>query len=71
MYEESVDYLLRIVTPITDWVEVELLPPAEYYVDHYLPELDTNQKPSKCLMTYINYNCFVYKSVSIYIIHII
>jgi len=50
VYEESVEYVLGIVSPITDWVDVELLPPAEYYIDHYLPELDTNQKKSEYLM---------------------
>lgn len=47
VYEESVDYVIGIVSPITDWVDVELLPPAEYYMDRYLPELDPDQKTSK------------------------
>jgi len=45
-----VEYVLGIVSPITDWVDVELLPPAEYYIDRYLPELYADQKISKYLM---------------------
>ncbi|XP_060873402.1 uncharacterized protein LOC132947193 isoform X1 [Metopolophium dirhodum] len=44
MYDGSVEYVIGIVTPITNWVDLELLPPAEYYVDHYLPELDLDQQ---------------------------
>lgn len=47
IYEESIDYVMGVVTPITNWVDVELLPPAEYYIDRYLPELDLDQKISK------------------------
>ncbi|KAL4090987.1 hypothetical protein QTP88_025734 [Uroleucon formosanum] len=44
MYDGSVEYVIGIVTPITNWVDLELLPPVEYYVDHYLPELDPDQQ---------------------------
>ncbi|XP_022167163.1 uncharacterized protein LOC111031497 isoform X3 [Myzus persicae] len=44
MYNRSVEYVIGIVTPITNWVDLELLPPAEYYVDQYLPELDIDQQ---------------------------
>jgi len=47
MYNGSVEYVIGIVTPITNWVDLELLPPAEYYLDHYLPELDFDQQISK------------------------
>lgn len=46
MYEGSVEYVIGIVTPITNWVDVELLPPTEYCIDYYLPELDPDQKSS-------------------------
>lgn len=56
IYDGSVEYVIGIVTPITNWVDLELLPPAEYYVDHYLPELDLDQQISKCLMHNLNLN---------------
>lgn len=52
MFEESVEYVMKMVTPITDWIDVELLSPGEYYVDRYLPELNTDQKLSKYLTIY-------------------
>lgn len=55
VYEESIEYVMGIVAPITDWVDMELLSPAEYYVDCYLPELDLDQKTSKCFWTYLNF----------------
>lgn len=43
---------MGLVTPITDWIDVELLSPGEYYVDRYLPDLNADQKLSKCLTMY-------------------
>jgi len=56
MYNGSVEYVIGIVTPITNWVDLELLPPAEYYVDRYLPELDLDQQLSKRFMHKTNLN---------------
>lgn len=50
MYDGSIEYVIKIVTPITNWVDLELLPSAEYYINQYLPELDSDQKISKCLI---------------------
>ncbi|XP_026804894.1 uncharacterized protein LOC113548287 [Rhopalosiphum maidis] len=44
IYDDSIEYVIGIVTPITNWVDSELLPSAEYYVNQYLPELDPDQK---------------------------
>ncbi|KAF0764147.1 Uncharacterized protein FWK35_00010439 [Aphis craccivora] len=44
MYDGSIEYVIGIVTPITNWVDLELLPSAEYYINQYLPELDSDQK---------------------------
>lgn len=54
MFEESVECVMGIVTPITDWIDVELLSPEKYYVDQYLPEFTTDRKLSKCLTIYYN-----------------
>ncbi|XP_050535785.1 uncharacterized protein LOC126902488 [Daktulosphaira vitifoliae] len=40
LYDESINYVVDMVHPITEWVDMELLPPAEYYVDYFLPELE-------------------------------
>lgn len=56
MYDGSVEYVIGIVTPITNWVDLELLPPVEYYVDHYLPELDPDQQISKGLIQNFDLN---------------
>lgn len=50
MYDGSIEYVIGIVTPITNWVDLEFLPSAEYYINQYLPELDSDQKISKCLL---------------------
>ncbi|CAH1735983.1 uncharacterized protein LOC114118942 isoform X1 [Aphis gossypii] len=44
MYDGSIEYVIGIVTPITNWVDLEFLPSAEYYINQYLPELDSDQK---------------------------
>ncbi|XP_025199214.1 uncharacterized protein LOC112597392 isoform X2 [Melanaphis sacchari] len=44
MYDGSIRYVIEIVTPFTNWIDLELLPSTEYYVNQYLPELDPDQK---------------------------
>ncbi|XP_050429508.1 uncharacterized protein LOC126838817 [Adelges cooleyi] len=46
VYDDSVKYVMGVVTPITEWVDVELMPPAEYYVDYFLPELESGDAKS-------------------------
>lgn len=57
---------MGIIKPITDWVDVELLPSVDCYIDCYLPELDADHKTSMYVQKQVGYKVQAHERIGSY-----